>query len=712
MPRPRGRSSARNPIGSLVTIRCWPWHRDGRVALLGDAAHAIVPFYGQGMNAAFEDCVVLDRCLGEPPAATGRAALAGATQRGASRTPTPSPTWRWRTSSRCATGWPRRVFRGQKRVEHALERRCPGTTSRSTSWSPSPPCRTPRRAGGRVASGWPRSARRAPRGGRRRGAAGPRSVGGDDPPPCGSLRHRRRPLRPSSRCRRATSPCPSWRSCTAATGARPTAPQLMDALAADVVGARLGGAGTSSTGASARGGGWPETAIDVAGGRRPRSARLADPRRSTVARVALVGHSAGGHLALLPRAAAARPRRAAAVGVVRRRRRGPGRPSSDLLWRRGGNLSDGAAAELLRRHDAGARARPLRARLAGRAPAAGRAAAGRPRRRRRRRPGRAEPGLRRGRPGGRRRRGVRRAARCRPHGAPRPRVEAWAASRGVARARLDARSERRSGRDERPWPYDSSYLQARRAARRSRSPLSDGPEHDETLFIVIHQVYELWFKQLLHELARACSARWRRATPARALHLLNRILTILKTRGRADRRAGDDDAALRSPASAAASTGERLPVGAVPRVRGGARPPRRRSARATMPRAARTPDRRRPRAAAALSTRTCATCAGAGTRPADILRATRRCPPSRRGACRTCSWRSTRTIPSRPRSRERLVDIDEGFQEWRYRHVKMVERTIGMKHGHGRLGRRRVPARDAVPARVPGSLGHPLPLLR
>jgi kynurenine 3-monooxygenase len=54
-----------NPTSSLVTVRCWPWQRHGRVCLLGDAAHAIVPFYGQGMNAAFEDCVELARSLRE-----------------------------------------------------------------------------------------------------------------------------------------------------------------------------------------------------------------------------------------------------------------------------------------------------------------------------------------------------------------------------------------------------------------------------------------------------------------------------------------------------------------------------------------------------------------------------------------------------------------------------------------------------------------------
>jgi kynurenine 3-monooxygenase len=52
-----------NPTGSLVTVRCSPWHHRDKVVLVGDAAHAVVPFYGQGMNAAFEDCVVFDDCI-------------------------------------------------------------------------------------------------------------------------------------------------------------------------------------------------------------------------------------------------------------------------------------------------------------------------------------------------------------------------------------------------------------------------------------------------------------------------------------------------------------------------------------------------------------------------------------------------------------------------------------------------------------------------
>ena len=52
-----------NPTGSMVTVKCWPWAAEGRALLLGDAAHAIVPFFGQGMNCGFEDCVVLDEVL-------------------------------------------------------------------------------------------------------------------------------------------------------------------------------------------------------------------------------------------------------------------------------------------------------------------------------------------------------------------------------------------------------------------------------------------------------------------------------------------------------------------------------------------------------------------------------------------------------------------------------------------------------------------------
>jgi kynurenine 3-monooxygenase len=54
-----------NPTSSLVTVKCFPWIREGKFSLIGDAAHAIVPFFGQGMNAGFEDCSVLNELIGK-----------------------------------------------------------------------------------------------------------------------------------------------------------------------------------------------------------------------------------------------------------------------------------------------------------------------------------------------------------------------------------------------------------------------------------------------------------------------------------------------------------------------------------------------------------------------------------------------------------------------------------------------------------------------
>lgn len=52
-----------NPTGSLVTVKCFPWTYQDSACLIGDAAHAVVPFYGQGMNCGFEDCTVLDQLM-------------------------------------------------------------------------------------------------------------------------------------------------------------------------------------------------------------------------------------------------------------------------------------------------------------------------------------------------------------------------------------------------------------------------------------------------------------------------------------------------------------------------------------------------------------------------------------------------------------------------------------------------------------------------
>ena len=53
----------KNPTSSLVTVKCYPWIRDDYFALIGDAAHAMVPFFGQGMNCGFEDCIVLNELI-------------------------------------------------------------------------------------------------------------------------------------------------------------------------------------------------------------------------------------------------------------------------------------------------------------------------------------------------------------------------------------------------------------------------------------------------------------------------------------------------------------------------------------------------------------------------------------------------------------------------------------------------------------------------
>ena len=56
-----------NQVSSMCTTKCFPWNDGGRVALLGDSAHAIVPFYGQGMNCGFEDCSILSELLDALP---------------------------------------------------------------------------------------------------------------------------------------------------------------------------------------------------------------------------------------------------------------------------------------------------------------------------------------------------------------------------------------------------------------------------------------------------------------------------------------------------------------------------------------------------------------------------------------------------------------------------------------------------------------------
>src|SRR5262245_40392646 len=113
---------AQNPVGTLVTVRVWPWVR-GRLALLGDAAHAIVPFFGQGMNCAFEDVVELDRCLAETGDDWAVALPMYATRRKPNTDAIADLAVDNFVEMRDKVGSP--VFRLAKRVEHAIERWAP-----------------------------------------------------------------------------------------------------------------------------------------------------------------------------------------------------------------------------------------------------------------------------------------------------------------------------------------------------------------------------------------------------------------------------------------------------------------------------------------------------------------------------------------------------------------------------------------------------------
>jgi len=113
-----------NPTGSLVTVRCAPWYYRDRLCLLGDAAHAVVPFYGQGMNAAFEDCVVLDECLEKFPNNRERAFAAYFSRRKENADALADLAignfieMRDKTASR--------AFRAKKKLDHFLEAALPG----------------------------------------------------------------------------------------------------------------------------------------------------------------------------------------------------------------------------------------------------------------------------------------------------------------------------------------------------------------------------------------------------------------------------------------------------------------------------------------------------------------------------------------------------------------------------------------------------------
>ena len=222
------------------------------------------------------------------------------------------------------------------------------------------------------------------------------------------------------------------------------------------------------------------------------------------------------------------------------------------------------------------------------------------------------------------------------------------------------------------------------ALQRPLSRAPDGrPEHDELLFIVIHQVYELWFKQLLHELAEVQRTLEAGDTDT-SLQLLNRILKILKTlvaqidvletmtplqflsfRERLESASGFQSAQFRE-------------VEAVLGVR-------ERSAPAAHPEGSAG----RSRIEAAQARRSVwgsflAYLAARGHALADdVLVRDAALPPEPDERVQDVLLAVYRTDADAALVAERLVDLDEGIQEWRYRHVKMVERTIGTKRGTG-----------------------------
>ena len=214
-------------------------------------------------------------------------------------------------------------------------------------------------------------------------------------------------------------------------------------------------------------------------------------------------------------------------------------------------------------------------------------------------------------------------------------------------------------------------------------PRSEGPEHDEMLFIVIHQVYELWFKQMLHEVDGLRERLAAGETPA-ALHTLKRILTILKTQV-----AQVDILETMTPMSFnsfrdrldTASGFESYQFREVEFVLGHRRDPVLRHYPAGSRERMRLERRlEEPSVWDALLRYL----DGLGfSMPPEILERDVREPTPESTAVQEVLLEVYRTDPLASQVCERLVDLDEGLQEWRYRHVKMVERTIGTKQGTG-----------------------------
>jgi tryptophan 2,3-dioxygenase len=216
-----------------------------------------------------------------------------------------------------------------------------------------------------------------------------------------------------------------------------------------------------------------------------------------------------------------------------------------------------------------------------------------------------------------------------------------------------------------------------------QQPRSSGPEHDEMLFIVIHQVYELWFKEMLHELAYLEKLLRDNATP-RASHTLKRILTVLKVMV-----AQIDVLETMTPLEFL-SFRDRLESGSgfqsfqfrelefvlgIKNIAAIARYPEGSEARRRL--------EARYRAATLWDAFLAYLVRNQHAVPSSLLGrdVTRPVEPSREMQQILIGvYRTNAAVAS---VCERLVDLDEGIMEWRYRHVKMVQRTIGTKPGTG-----------------------------
>ena len=210
-----------------------------------------------------------------------------------------------------------------------------------------------------------------------------------------------------------------------------------------------------------------------------------------------------------------------------------------------------------------------------------------------------------------------------------------------------------------------------------------GADHDEMLFIIVHQTYELWFKEILHELDYLQKLLADNALP-RAGHAMKRVLTILKVlvaqvdiletmtpleflsfRTRLEAGSGFQSAQFRELefvlGHKRSSALEHYAPGSAERAR---------------------LERRYPAPtlwdwfAGFLARRGFAV-------PADTLNRDVTQPLAASPAMQKVLVAIYRSDPALAEFCERLVDLDEGVQEWRYRHVKMVERTIGTRVGTG-----------------------------